>query len=305
MNTMISAGNPLTFTGNPLDRAENQRLDADWVAARLLDPKSRLLPYRNFEPFIRDGRLGWLDATDIGGIAGFPWVLLGIEGDSAKFAVDLGAKADIAGGEFQDARTVAAFLPLEESAIVAQGKSLLDWHARHGFCAKCGAPTRLAKAGAQRICTAESCKAEHFPRVDPVAIMLVTRTDARGDYCLMGRQPRFPPGMYSALAGFIEPGESLEEAVAREIWEEAGLRVRDVRYMKSQPWPYPSSLMIGCRAIADDDKLTPDMNELDDLQWFTRDQVKAVLSGDKSLNFFVPPRFAIAHHLLRDWAEDS
>jgi NAD+ diphosphatase len=186
-------------------------------------------------------------------------------------------------------------------AVYGAAKALVDWHARHRFCARCGHGTELRKGGWQRSCTNPACKADHFPRVDPVTIMTVEHEGR----LLLGRQPRFPPRRYSALAGFVEPGETVEEAVAREISEEAGLVVRDVRYVASQPWPFPSSLMIACHAVTDSADLTIDRTELDDARWFTRDEVIAAMvqqvNGCDDAAFIAPPPFAIAHHLLVWW----
>jgi NAD+ diphosphatase len=194
-------------------------------------------------------------------------------------------------------------LPPEDLAIYGGARSLVDWHARHRFCARCGAPTRLAKGGWQRTCTSEACKGEHFPRVDPVTIMTV---ECEGEL-LLGRQPRFPPRRYSALAGFVEPGESLEEAVRREVLEEAGVRVNTVRYVASQPWPFPSSIMIACHAFAEDKDIVIDTTELDDARWFTRAEVReamaAQVTGAKEGAFIAPPPFAVAHHLLKWWLQ--
>ena len=177
---------------------------------------------------------------------------------------------------------------------------MLDWHARHRFCAQCGQPTRPAKGGWQRDCPA--CAAQHFPRVDPVAIMLV---ECDGQL-LLGRQSRFPPRSYSALAGFVEPGETVEEAVAREVFEEAGVRVRDVRYIASQPWPFPSQLMLGCIGYAGSLDLRIDKTEIEDARWFTRDEVaEAIAAGAESTSFVPPPRQAIAHHMLQWWLENG
>jgi len=192
---------------------------------------------------------------------------------------------------------VMGMLSPPDLAVYGAAKALVDWHARHGFCARCGHGTTLAKGGWQRDCTNPACKAKHFPRTDPVTIMTVEH-DGR---LLLGRQPRFPPRRYSALAGFVEPGETVEEAVAREISEEAGVVVRDVRYVASQPWPFPSSLMIACHAFADNDAITIDTTELDDARWFTREQVVAAMRGDEDAAFVAPPPFAVAHHLLRWW----
>jgi NAD+ diphosphatase len=191
-----------------------------------------------------------------------------------------------------------AQLPADDLAIFGAARSVLDWHARHRFCARCGQPTRLAKGGWQRDCPA--CKAQHFPRVDPVAIMLV-ECDGR---LLLGRQARFPPGSYSALAGFVEPGETIEEAVRREVFEEAGVRVGEVRYVASQPWPFPSQLMIGCLGLAGSLELAIDKTEIEDARWFTRAEVvEALAKGRESASFVPPPPQAIAYHLLQWWLE--
>jgi NAD+ diphosphatase len=184
-------------------------------------------------------------------------------------------------------------------AIYGGARSLVDWHARHRFCARCGGTTKPVKGGWQRHC--DNCGADHFPRTDPVTIMLVEHEDR----LLLGRQPRFPPKMYSALAGFVEPGETIEEAVAREIHEEAGVRVRDVRYIASQPWPFPSQLMIGCTSVADDPELTIDRTELEDARWFTRAELEAArAAGEHGTDLLYFPRpFAIAHHLVAWWLD--
>jgi NAD+ diphosphatase len=184
-----------------------------------------------------------------------------------------------------------------DAALWGTARSLIDWHNRHRFCSACGSPSELFRAGWGRRCPA--CAAEHFPRVDPVVIMLAEH-DGR---VLLGRQPRFPPRRYSALAGFVEPGESIEEAVTRELREEAGIEATEVRYVASQPWPFPGQLMIACLARAADDRLTLDREELDDAFWASRSEVEAALAGDPAAPFLAPPPFAIAHSLLRAWAE--
>jgi NAD+ diphosphatase len=183
-----------------------------------------------------------------------------------------------------------------EAATYAAARSVLDWHVRHRFCAKCGTATAMFRAGWARKCP--NCATEHFPRVDPVVIMIAEH-DGRA---LLGRGNGWPPGRYSALAGFLEPGESIEEAVAREIAEESGVRVGRVRYVASQPWPFPSSLMIACVAEAVDDAITLDVNELEDAMWVPREMVRAVLRGEEG-PFLPPPPYAIAHTLLTVWAK--
>ncbi len=196
-------------------------------------------------------------------------------------------------------RTLALqrMLPEQEIAFVGEAKSLLGWHGRHRCCSVCGAATALTSGGWRRECAA--CGSSHFPRTDPVVIMLAVR----GDECLLGRQPRFPKGMYSALAGFLEPGETIENAVRREILEESGVRVGAVAYHASQPWPFPSSLMIGCIAQAVSEDILMDKAELEDCRWFGRSELRAMFLGEHPLGFSAPQPIAIAHLLMRDWLE--
>ncbi|MFD6317655.1 NAD(+) diphosphatase [Methylorubrum thiocyanatum] len=185
----------------------------------------------------------------------------------------------------------------EEQGLVATAKSLLAWHARHRFCGNCGNPTTLAAGGFRRECA--GCGLHHFPRTDPVAIMLVRR----GDACLLGRGPHFKPGMYSCLAGFIEPGETVEDAVRRETREETGIAVGAVAYHASQPWPFPASLMLGCVAEAVSEDIRTDPDELEDARWFSRAEVVRMIAGDHPEGLTVPPATAIAHLLLCDWID--
>ena len=188
-------------------------------------------------------------------------------------------------------------VPPDQLSAIAMAKSLVSWHQRHGFCANCGVRSAMAEGGWKRVCP--SCKTEHFPRTDPVAIMLVEN----GDKCLLGRQKQFPPGMYSCLAGFIEAAETIEDAVRREIFEEAGIRCTDVTYYMTQPWPYPSSLMIGCKARATTDAITIDHMELEDARWFDRDEATLMLKREHPDGLAGPHPFAIAHHLLGRWLQ--
>lgn len=205
------------------------------------------------------------------------------------------------GFRVQDLRSLAVHrvLPPGRLGMLAQAKSLLHWHTTHPFCSRCGGATTAAQAGLRRDCPA--CGGQHFPRTDPVSIMLIVR----GDACLLGRQTRFLPGMYSCLAGFISPGETLEDAVRREVKEEAGIRVGEVRYVASQPWPFPSSLMIGCRGEALDDTITLDRDELEDGRWFGRDEVRRMLARDHPDGLQAPVDMAIANLLLRAFVAEG
>ncbi len=281
------------FTGNPLDRADHMRRDEAAVQAARMNPSARFLIFTDLKPLMNaDGSdLYWARRSEI---PSGQSIFLGLDTDgSPRFAVDGVADDDIPGVP-TDARVAGTALADGRSAIVAQARSVLDWHRRHGFCAACGSPTKVQKSGYSRLC--ENCGAEHFPRVDPVVIMLAEK-DGKA---LVGRGPRFPAGFMSALAGFVEPGESLEEAVARELYEEAGVRVHDVRLGASQPWPFPSSLMMGAFATAEGFELTLDETEIAEAHWASRAEVQAVLRGEGP--WTAPPPLAIAHWLLATWA---
>lgn len=288
---------PLGFTGALLDRADPLRSDAAAFAAAVADPRSRclMLDGVDFVPG-EGGGLRWepLDPAD----ARAP-MLLGRDAHGIAYFVREPHPAERINARSRSVMRLLPLLGAEELALYGGARSLVDWHARHRFCAACGAPTLLYRAGWGRRC--ETCGAEHFPRVDPVVIMLA-EYEGR---VLVGRQPGFPPGFFSALAGFVEPGESLEEAVARELFEEAGIKVADVTYAASQPWPFPSSLMIGCRARAQDSALTLDETEIEAAIWVDRAEVCAALAGDPSAPFTVPPPLAIARHLLELWVAEE
>lgn len=299
---------PHVFAGSPLDRLDYRRRDPEWIAARLQDPATRFLPVSKLAPAIRSQdayELCWSDGSVLSQKAdGSDPVLLGARGEEILFAVDVTgpdepAKAlGLTGVEFPDLRAAAARLSGEDASIAAQARHIVDWHSRHRFCPGCGQPTQARDAGWSRRCP--SCSTEHFPRTDPVAIMLVHR----GDRCLLGRQPSWPKPFFSALAGFVEPGETLEETVRREVKEEAGIDVGTVRYHSSQPWPFPASLMMGCMAAATSEAITVDTSELEEAAWFTRDEVRAALRRPTD-TLAVPPKMAIAHALLRVWAEEE
>jgi NAD+ diphosphatase len=304
----------IPFTGNPLNRASEKRTDSAWVDAKRRDPSSLIMPVWRLQPFLigeqKNGQPAELGMFRPGlcetmAAAGAPSIFLGLEGERALFALDVSAANDpensgpLAGfGRFTEARASAMALPMKDAAIMGQAKAMIDWHNRHGFCPNCGAPTALADAGYRRHC--DACNTDHFPRTDPVVIML----GIHGDACLVGRNKRFPSNFYSALAGFMEPGETIEEAVRRELMEEVNLKVGHVRYVATQPWPFPSSLMIGCLAEAESRDFKPDGEEISDARWLTRDDAKRLLDGERFPDIAVPPSIAIAHHLIKAWAAE-
>jgi len=285
------------FTGATLDRADAMRLDDAKLAAARADPRARLLALNGLDPLPGPNRgLAWrplAEADPAGDL-----VLLGLDDGVACFAELKYAEAETVNRSMAVMGALAR-LPGPDAALYASARSVIDWHYRHLFCARCGNPTNLFRAGWGRKCA--RCNSEHFPRVDPVVIMLA-EFEGR---VLLGRQPMFPPKFYSALAGFVEPGESLEEAVRRELAEEAGVRAGAVRYVVSQPWPFPSSLMIGCVAAVDGEAITLDTTELQDAMWVSRHEVEAALAGDVSAPFVPPPPMALAYSLLRAWLADN
>ncbi len=286
------------FCGQPLDRADHLRVDPERLA-ELRRGDALLLTLDGLAPALDgEGRLAFSAIAEAGEEAELAFLGL-LDGRALLGAVPSGGDTAPAYTLREMWRMLVGLSPAE-LALYGGARSLLDWHARHRFCAQCGQPTRIAKGGWQRDCPA--CTAPHFPRTDPVAIMLVEHEDS----LMLGRQSRYPPRSYSALAGFIEPGESIEEGVVREVFEEAGVRVRDVRYVASQPWPFPSQLMIGCHALAEDRELTIDYTELEDVRWFTRAEVaEAMERGQDSASFVAPLRQAIAHHMLAWWLEQT
>jgi NAD+ diphosphatase len=305
----------IPFAGSPLNRASEKRTDSNWIESQRRDPSSLILPMWRLEPFILGSEksgppfeLGLMRAGIVESLVSGDalYIFLGLDGDRAVFALDVSDTADpanvgpLAGlGYFRDARVAGSMVSIKDSAIIAQAKAMIDWHQRHGFCPKCGAPTKIMDAGYRRLCG--KCNAEHFPRVDPVVIMLATH----GEACLVGRGKQFPPGMFSALAGFVEPGETIEEAVRRELMEEASVKVGEVTYYATQPWPFPSSLMIGCFAKAESRDVKVDENELAEVRWIERSVARELIEGKRVDGLLVPPPVAIAHHLIKTWALGS
>lgn len=313
----------VTFAGAALDRAAHLRADAAAVAALAADPRARALPLWRGRPLVAEGEamaLAWLPASHpaLAGESGAP-IFLGLMDGAPCFARDLDGwdgpegvveaapgfrddsrvrHPDLAEGlAFADLRAVMSLLGARDAGVAAAAKGVLAWHQGHGFCARCGAASHPAEAGWKRVCPA--CGAQHFPRTDPVVIMLILR----GDEVLVGRSPAWPPGMYSLLAGFMEPGESIEGAVRRETREEAGVEVGQVDYLSSQPWPFPSSLMIGCRGLALTSEIRRDPAELEDARWLSREAALAGLTGaDPEVR---PARKgSIARFLIERWLAD-
>jgi NAD+ diphosphatase len=317
------------FGGGGLDRAAHRRSDEAWLAARRADPNTRvLLSWRarfwlkpqgaGLSPvYHRRGAFDWsaIDGTD--------WAFLGVDSSGPIFALDISA--------YEEPRALEGLIPSEEAAdwfelrqagrvmsadeagMLAFARGLFHWHSRHRFCPACGSPTAPKDAGARRQCINLECNAVQFPRTDPAVIMLVTH----GDKCLLGRSPRFPVAIYSTLAGFVEPGESLEDAVVREVAEEAGVKIARVRYHSSQPWPFPASLMVGFTAEAADERIAIDGEEIVDARWFTRKEVRAAaaLSNNDPFRaapqdvpeggFLIPAPISISRALIDHWLADE
>jgi len=305
----------IAFAGGLTDRASAQRMNPDWVKDRLERADNRFVLILNDDIVI---------ATDMGGpgcellLAGTQElakagleanraVMLGIEdNDAAYWGLSISEEQlaaykqtlGVPGSPFP-LRSLASLGHLSDRvlAIASHAKALTNWHDNHLYCSTCGAKTKLGEAGAKRIC--HECDTDHFPRVNPVAIMLVYS----GDKCLLGRQSRFPPGVYTALAGFVEQGETIEEAVRRETFEESGVRVGKVSYISSQPWPFLSNLMIGCHAEAISTELDPDFDELEDVRWFERAEVEQMIAGTHPDGLQPPTEIAIANHLMRTFID--
>ncbi|KAI8911618.1 NAD(+) diphosphatase [Gorgonomyces haynaldii] len=265
----------------------------------------------------KDGRVGFVDQSQVKELSKLDpdqMVYLGLDEHlgvhywAANVDADLVTKLEPDFGLFTEVRYHSYDLPAFEASLVGLARSILDWHARYKFCAACGQRLKMAESGFKQVCSNDGCDGHKsvqnysYPRTDPVAIVAVG--NKQGDKILLGRNRRFPPGMYSTLAGFVEPGESLEEACAREVFEECGVVLDHVAYHSSQPWAFPSQLMLGCIATAKSDTIKVDEKELEDAQWFTREQVAdALKKGSKDLS--LPPPNAIAHHLIKHWVQQS
>jgi NAD+ diphosphatase len=298
------------FVTNILDRAAHLRGNDEKLLALESDPNSRAyVVHRDSLVVKREGEgsralLSIDEAHKFGANPGT--IFLGLRDGAAVFGMGIAATAveklmtrdDVAVTELRG-MAMQGVVPPEQLSAIAMAKSMVSWHQRHGFCANCGTRTAMREGGWKRDCP--NCKAEHFPRTDPVVIMLVTS----GDKCLLGRQKQFPPGMYSCLAGFVEAAETIEDAVRREILEESGIRCADVNYYMTQPWPYPSSLMIGCTARATSEDIVVDRTELEDARWFDRDEARLMIMRKHPDGLAGPHPFAIAHHLVGRWVHGA
>ena len=314
----------VTFGGSGLDRAAELRAPKDQIDKALGDPKARALLFWRGKPLIDTSRPAGAPRYPLDHPLVAPHlesaILLGREDEATVFAVNLSdwdppevddkalrqfldpseqQHPDLAPGHvFAELRRVMTWLTPRDAELVATGKAILGWHATHGFCAKCGAPSDVTHGGWQRTCP--SCGAHHFPRTDPVVIMLITH----GNDVLVGRSPGWPAGMYSLLAGFVEPGETIEAAVRREVYEESGVKVGPVSYLASQPWPFPASLMIGCWGEATSHDIQIDPNEIEDARWISREDMVEIFAGNRS-DILPARKGAIAHFLLQNWLADT
>lgn len=296
--------NPNWFADSPLERVNNGKDQRAFIKERLKDPTSRVVPLWRGDPLLADGKAAFLSIDSLQEFPeNAPVVLLGLKGGRAYFGVDASAAAqERAGAPFADIgeylaiRAAAGVVSKDDLAIIGQARWLFEWRRKHLHCAVCGAETEFDIGGAKACCP--KCEAEHFPRSDPVAIVLAVHEGA----CLLGRGRHFPPGFLSALAGYVEAGETPEDAARREIYEEAGVTLTDVRYQFSQPWPFPSSLMMGFIADATGRELDLDTHEIEEARWIDRDDICALLAGEERLGVFLPPEFTIARQLLERWS---
>lgn len=302
---MNESENPNWFANSPLARINIEKDQDAYVEARLADPQSLVLPLWRGDPLMKDGAPAFLT---IAALSEFPKdspvALLGVKDGRAWFAVDVSAASESAEtaplaelGGYMPLRMAAGVMTRDDLAIAGQARWFFEWRRKHRFCSNCGAETHYAPSGAKARCP--RCETEHFPRINPVAIVLAIH----GGACLLGRGHHFPPGFVSALAGFVEAGETPEECARREIFEEAGVRLGEVRYLFSQPWPFTCSLMMGFHADAQSRDINLDTEELAEARWFAKADVQAVLNGE-ARDFAVPPKFTIARQLIERWARN-
>jgi NAD+ diphosphatase len=297
---------PNAFSGPYLDRVAHLRKDAAFVAQSLRNPATRIVPVHKSRNLVRRGPTGWsaafidgdIELTGIGGESGY--VLLGLFEGVAYFAAEIEDPAVLPAAvlppdaRFEDLRMIGGQMPGQEAGVLAYARGMSYWRHRHRHCGVCGAPNESANAGHVMRCTNPDCATDHFPRVDPAIIVLVSD----GERALLGRQASWPQGRYSTIAGFVEPGESLEDAVAREVLEETGVHVLEAEYHSSQPWPFPASLMVGFSATAAATEVPRADEELEDVRWFSRDDIAAGMAG-------LPPSQSVSYRLIEDWYDSG
>ncbi len=303
--TLILASRPNVYSSSPLDRIATRREDHEWIGTQIGNPDSLFVPVWRNRNLVRGMEQGAPEAVYISGeiasalrMQNGPWAFLGLLDDKAVFAIDISTAEDPVPllpeslGQFVDLRSVGWGVPKPEASVLAHARGLMHWRARHKFCGVCGSVCEIKSSGHMMQCTA--CEAQHFPRTDPAVIMLVHR----GDRAILGHSTRFPRGaMYSTLAGFVEPGETLEEAVRREVLEEVGVTCGNVYYHSSQPWPFPGNIMLGFYAEGLTEDITIDPEELKDAKWFTREQMR----NPDQHGFQLPRADSIARRLIEDW----
>lgn len=303
----------LNYSQMSLDRASNLRKDPIWLAAQVNEQSRWLLVNHNHTLFdLNSVAVTFLNFNTVKNLDLTAAIFLGLDQqDISYFALDVSALEEallvklIGDAEFVDIRRYGVQVALEEGSMAALARGLCYWHATHRFCGRCGYQNHLVEGGHSRLCVNEQCKHQTFPRTDPAVIMVVTRTFADGvERCLLGRQAVWAPGMYSSLAGFVDPGETLEQAVAREVMEEAGIIVENVRYIASQPWPFPSSIMLGFIAEAVTEEIQVDKDELDDAQWFSREELAKFGNWHEEGEHLKLPRAdSISRYLIDYWRE--
>lgn len=310
----------IRFAGMPLDRAGNNRENTDWLNAANIDTAALYVPVWNDQVLFDTAdelllRILRADHPAVLAHKTADTVFLGVQGDAPVFVLNLSLLSEAELNEtfsgeterFSDLRSVMMDMRQEDAALASYAKGMIHWHRHHRYCGACGAETVFANAGHMRKCSNETCGYQAFPRTDPVVIMSVERQDKDGNhYSLLGRSGRFPQGRFSTLAGFVDPGETLEEAVAREVFEEAGIRVENIQYVASQPWPFPASLMIGFRATAITDEIVIDDKEIAEARWFSLVEVQSAGDWDSEMStgLQLPGAGSIARHLINSWVKD-
>jgi NAD+ diphosphatase len=301
---MINANRPNYFSTHFIDRVSDKRRDAGWLAAQLEDETTQFIPIWKLKNLVRNGKIPepvFLSPAQVRDLIPTTesTILLGVQDDATYFAIDLPQddsppSMTVALGEFQELRSIASLLDEYHIALLAYARAMTYWHCRHQFCGDCGSPTESKEGGMLRVCTNERCGQQHFPRTDPAIIVLVTC----GERCLLGRKSWWPENMYSNVSGFVEPGESLEDALVREVWEETRVEIREMTYHSSQPWPFPSSLMLGFTAVATSEAFQVDEDELENACWFTREEMRSRLEQG---TLRLPMPVSISFRLIEDW----